>query len=188
MISKEVIRGCQQQKKEACGTLYNVTAPYVFAIIKNYIIDENYRKDVMQETYINVFLNIHQYKESLGQFKSWISKIAINQCLQFLRKKDKLTFNAPFEVIIDSIETLQPNQLNHLSKADFDAMLEKMPSGYRTVFLLSVIDDFDHKEISELLNISAETSRSQLSRAISWIKKNINFDITVKTYGLDYGK
>ena len=52
-------------------------------------------------------------------------------------------------------------------------MLSKMPAGYKTIFMLSVIDDYSHVEIAKLLDISPETSRSQLHRSMKWIKKNI---------------
>lgn len=62
--------------------------------------------------------------------------------------------------------------LDQLSKADIVLLLEDMPQGYKTIFLLHAIDDFSHKEIAELLEISPETSRSQYHRALKWIKKN----------------
>jgi len=49
-----------------------------------------------------------------------------------------------------------------------------MPSGYRTVFNLYVVDGYDHDEIRKMLNIKVETSRSQLMRARKWLQKNID--------------
>jgi len=49
-----------------------------------------------------------------------------------------------------------------------------MPDGYRIVFNMFLIEGFSHKEIAEHLEITEETSRSQLSRAKGWMRKKIN--------------
>ena len=59
-----------------------------------------------------------------------------------------------------------------------------MPKGYKLVFMLSVIDGYDHGEISETLQITKETSRSQLNRAKKWLKNQITKDHKYKAYGL----
>ncbi|MBK8886594.1 MAG: sigma-70 region 4 domain-containing protein [Saprospiraceae bacterium] len=76
------------------------------------------------------------------------------------------------------------DSLEKLSVNDLEKMLVNMPVGYKTIFLLSVIDEYSHKEIGELLGITPETSRSQLFRAIKWIKTNIFNDINKMRYGI----
>lgn len=49
--------------------------------------------------------------------------------------------------------------------------IEKLSPGYRTVFNLFVIEDYSHKEIAEILNISEGTSKSNLSKAKMNLKK-----------------
>lgn len=64
-------------------------------------------------------------------------------------------------------------QLTGLSKSEIEQLLSQMPEGYRQVFMLIAIDDYKHNEVAELLSITAETSRSQFSRARSWLKVNL---------------
>lgn len=52
--------------------------------------------------------------------------------------------------------------------------LKSMPSGYREIFMLVVIDEYSHKEVGEMLKISPETSRSQLHRAKKWLKEKLS--------------
>ena len=65
-----------------------------------------------------------------------------------------------------------------------DNILSEMPKGYKTIFLLIVIDNFSHEEVSEMLNISKETSRSQLSRAKKWLQKYFVSDNNIKVDGI----
>lgn len=83
------------------------------------------------------------------------------------------------DIEYDTLETLEK-----FTEKDLENMLADMPEGYKTIFLLSVIDEYSHKEISELLGITQETSRSQLFRAIKWIKTNILNTSNMIQYGL----
>ena len=65
----------------------------------------------------------------------------------------------------------EAHNLDHLSREEIENILIEMPLGYRQVFMLFIIDEYSHKEIGLLLNISPEASRSQLSRAKKWLRK-----------------
>ncbi|MBQ7517170.1 MAG: sigma-70 region 4 domain-containing protein, partial [Bacteroidales bacterium] len=53
------------------------------------------------------------------------------------------------------------------------ALLAQLPSGFRTVFNMYVVEGYSHKEIAEALDISEVTSRSQLARARVWLQEKI---------------
>jgi RNA polymerase sigma factor (sigma-70 family) len=185
MVDTFLIQQSISGNRASQGQLYNSTAPYVFAIIKNYIVDETMRKDLLQECFVKIFTHLNQFDTQRGLWKSWVSKITVNQCLQHLQKSNKLNLSFGLE-IVEPIQSWDPNLLDDLSTKDIEEMLQKMPLGYRTVFMLSVVEGYDHAEIADCLSISQETSRSQLSRSISWIRKNINFDLSKRKYGIEF--
>lgn len=182
MISSSIINSCIRNERRAQEQCYKTCAPYVYTIVKNYIADHNKRKDAMQEIFASIFLSLTSFDENKGSFKSWISQISINQCISILRKDNKLKLFVPLELTHENIES-RNHLLNSISKEEIETLLVKMPVGYRTVFLLSVIDGYNHKEISHILKITKETSRSQLSRSINWIKKNIKAETKKLIYG-----
>ncbi|MFK7935993.1 MAG: RNA polymerase sigma factor [Saprospiraceae bacterium] len=158
-------RAAQRQLYEAC-------APYVFTIVKNYIRDEHFRKDAMQEAFAHIFTSLKNYDANKGNFKNWIARITVNRCAVLLKRT--INFNLrPEEEGGDIASENVFAYLDQLTKRDIEQMLQKMPAGYRTIFLMSVMDGYSHKEIGMMLNIAPETSRSQLLRATKWIKKNI---------------
>lgn len=183
MIDQNTIKKCIKGDQQAYSLLYKSCAPYVFSIVKNYFTPDDDRKDAMQEVFAQIFLSLQNFDPERGSFKSWMSKISVYQCIAILRKKDKIQIQYSMEVV-DEENYDYIDSLEKLSVQDLEKMLIKMPSGYRAIFLLSVIDEYSHKEISELLGISAETSRSQLFRAIKWIKSNIFNDINKLQYGI----
>ena len=182
MIGAHLIKSCIKGERNAQKELYTTCAPYVYAVIKSYISDQEERKDLMQESFTSIFKNLHSYNADRGKFKSWISQIATFKCIDQLKKNNQITFISEL-AIIEPIDETQIEKLDQLQLQEIESLLEQMPQGYRTIFMLNVIDDYSHVEISQMLGISPETSRSQLSRAITWIKKNISPSLTSLSYG-----
>ena len=65
-------------------------------------------------------------------------------------------------------------RLSELTADEVEGFIAHMPDGYKQVFMLVILDEFSHKEVSELMGISVQTSRSQLSRAKNWLRKNLD--------------
>jgi RNA polymerase sigma factor (sigma-70 family) len=186
VVSNDVIRECIRGDRKAYSLLYKESIPYVYTIVKNYIRDEEDRRDVIQEIFAGVYTSLHRYDSSKAGFKTWISRVTINQCINFLRQTKNLSNLYSIETYIETQgDNAAHSLLNQLSKKDLENMLSHMPIGYKTVFLLSVLDEYDHKEIASMLNITAETSRSQLFRAIQWIKKNVFINLKDHHYGIE---
>lgn len=88
------------------------------------------------------------------------------------RKKKHETKIIPLDNALD-LESDFETRINEISKEEMKLLLHQMPDGYRQIFMMVIVDEYSHKEVSEILEISIDTSRSQLSRAKRWIKKNI---------------
>ncbi len=182
MVTTQIIQGCKQREQSAFEQCYKACAPYVYTIIKNYVSNTTLQQDIMQEVFVSAFKSIASYDDSKGKFKSWISQITVNKCIDVLRSEKKLNLFVPLE----NHHELQDEEEHVLDKLDPEALktlLVDMPSGYKTVFLMNIIDGYSHKEISEQLDITPETSRSQLFRAIKWIQKHLLIDTKQLIYG-----
>ncbi len=172
MVDIQLINKCRSGKRTAFKHMYESCAPYIYTVVKRYIYEVEDHKDVMQESFAKIFLYLKNYDPARGEFKAWIRKITINECFKLLKQKKKVShLNVKF-IQEDLEEPYFPNY-EALTKEDVDNYLEKMPERYKMVFMLSVIDGYSHKEIGKLLHINETTSRSQLSRAKSWIKKEL---------------
>lgn len=135
-----------------------------------YAKDKSTAQDYLQEAFINVFKNLHQFDKTKGVFESWAKRIAINICLMDLRKKSL------YSVGIAEAEYIESNTvdvLSQLSLQDMLAIIKQLPQGYKTVFNMYVIDGFSHKEIAAELGITISTSKSQLRKAKNLLQKKI---------------
>lgn len=182
MTDQQTIKGCKKGIERSHAQFYKDCAPYVYSLTKRYIVDVDFRKDIMQDIFAKVFLNIKSFDERKGTLNNWIRKITVNECLQHLRTS-RLLFVA--EGIGDSMQAVDDAPLpTDLTREDVDMILGRMPIGYKLVFMLSIIDGYTHKEISEQLKITQQTSRSQLTRAKKWIQRFLNNQHKSDLYGL----
>ncbi|MDH3651751.1 MAG: sigma-70 family RNA polymerase sigma factor [Saprospiraceae bacterium] len=161
MTEKEIIKGCRARKRKAQKILYNQYAPVLFGICRRYVRQVEDAEDVLLETFYKIFSNISQFGHK-GSFEGWMKRIAINESLMFLRRQRNLKMHVE---INDSIMQENPSIEEALFEQDILDLLDDLPTGYRTVFNLYVIEGYKHREIADQLGISINTSKSQLIQA-----------------------
>ena len=129
-----------------------------------YIADEEDVKDVIQNTLVHIFSHITDFKyRGNGSLEAWVVRIAVNESLKFLRTKDQHELLQPDYDIVDesdddlSISDIPPDIIRQ--------MLNRLPTGYRTVLNLYVFEGKSHKEIATLLGIKKDSSASQFHKA-----------------------
>jgi RNA polymerase sigma-70 factor (ECF subfamily) len=106
-----------------------------------------------------------------GSFEGWIKRIFINKLLETLKKKKKdVFFLDVFETEVIEEEELELVPIEQEKLLEY---IQELPDQYRMVFNLFIFEKMKHKEISKLLEISEGTSKSNLNRAKSILKKKI---------------
>jgi RNA polymerase sigma factor (sigma-70 family) len=166
----DIIELCRQQDSKAQKLLYDRYAPKMFGVCRRYVLSREDAEDVLVEGMFKVFDNIHTY-QGAGSFEGWIRRILVNEALMFLRKKRLLTVDTD-AADLNTIELSHPLSIEHeLAAQDILKLLEKLPTGYRTIFNLYVIEGYKHIEIADMLGISINTSKSQLILAKEKLRK-----------------
>jgi RNA polymerase sigma factor (sigma-70 family) len=173
MIDPSVLVSVRKGDTAAFKQLYQSCIGYVYSITKRYVANQSDHPDVIQEIFARVFLSIETFDAARGDFKIWLRRVTINQCMQHYRQGKSPRLHVPLEVV-SSHSSDAEEQFSQLTQEEIIAYLQNMPEGYRQIFMLVIMDGYSHKEVAELLEISAETSRSQLSRAKKWLKANLS--------------
>lgn len=164
MELKLLIKKCLQNDRKAQFELFDQYVKQISLICERYGPDLPTAKDNVQKTFIKIFKNLASFNGDKGNFGAWIKRIAINECLMTYRKNKRLVFLENEDL---------PNTLNVYlpdfgSNIDFELLLKEIgtiPLGYRTIFMLSVVEGYSHREISAQLGITESTSRTQLFKA-----------------------
>ena len=168
---EKIIKQCQKQNRSAQKEIYTLFSPTLFSICLRY--ENNYEdaQDIFQEGFITIYNKIEQYKFE-GSFEGWLKRIMVNQALTKLRTKNYLQTDK-LEEITDLVEE-ENDFAFEIAYDDLLALVQELSQQYRQVFNLYVFEEYSHQEIAELLNISVNTSKSNLSRARNILKEKIN--------------
>jgi len=164
----ELIKGCLRRDHTAQELLYNTYASRMYGLCHRYVKDSMGAEDVLITAFTKVFDKIQQFK-SEGSFEGWIRRIVVNEALTYLRRNRSMYLETELEKA--DREPDYGTIGDHLEAEDLIRMIQELPTGYRVVFNLYAIDGYSHKEIADQLGISENTSKSQLSRARTYLQK-----------------
>ena len=135
--------------------------------------DEDTVDDLVQESFIRVYYSLEKLKDA-SKFGEWVVAITKNVSLRYLERKRKIQV-LPFSEIGDGFDVESSyTSDSKLEEKELFELIDKLPSGYRNVFRMAVIDGFSHKEIAEKLGIEPHSSSSQLTRAKVLLRNMIN--------------
>lgn len=174
MDYQKLVKDCLKGKPEAQQQLYNDFAEYMLGVCYRYTKSMPDAEDAMQEGFVKVFTNLHQYKQQ-GELGAWIRRIMVNTTINYMKKQSRYQADLSFgDINLHPVSGDDPQvQMNAKELAD---LIRQLPVGYQTIFNLHAVEGYSHVEIGKILGIQEGTSRSQYARArallITWIKKN----------------
>ena len=151
--------------------LYRHFAPRMYGICLRFAGNPMDADDILQEGFLKIFTKIKDFRNE-GFLEGWIKRTFINTAINFYRRNSRNQRNGD----LDGIEVSDENNeiiYDRLSREELLNLLQELPVGYRTVFNLNILEGYTHKEIGEMLGISDNTSKSQLTRARSILQKRI---------------
>ena len=153
--------------------LYRLHSPRVYALCLRMVRDMTEAEDLTQEAFLLLFRKIHTFRGE-SAFSTWLHRISVNVVLMHLRKK-----SPPF-VSIEAApdpddETAPPSSVElgvrdlslegSIDRINLERCIERLPSGFRKIFILHDIQGYRHGEIAKLLGRSVGVSKSQLHKA-----------------------
>ena len=130
-------------------------------------------QDTLQDSFIVIFKDIKKFKHK-GSFEGWAKRVTVNVALQKFRKKSILKFDKIEENQLTEEEITVDVDEENISLSFLLSLINELPPKYQLVFNLYVLDGYSHQEISEVLNISTGTSKSNLFRARKLLQNKIN--------------
>jgi RNA polymerase sigma factor (sigma-70 family) len=170
-----IIEGCIAGKRNEQCLLYKKFAPVMMGVCLRYSQNREEAEDILQEGFLKVFQNINTFRKE-GSLEGWIKRIMINHALNQFRKNRRNPFLEDIEEIneteiLDHDETSR--SVDPVPEATLISLIQSLPQGYRVVFNLYVMEENSHKEIAEVLNISENTSKTQLMKARRLLRKKL---------------
>jgi RNA polymerase sigma factor (sigma-70 family) len=174
-IEESILKGCKEGKRSAQKQLYDQYVSVMFSVCLRYARSQDEAEDLLQEGFLKVYQNINSFRQQ-GSLEGWIRRIMVNHALNHYKKNRKAVF---FEDVdeINELEILDQEEENNIPDPIPPEILlefiQSLPEGYRMVFNLYVFEDYGHKEIAATLNISENTSKTQLMKARRHLQKRV---------------
>ncbi len=168
-----LIRDCIAKSPSAQKRLYDIYAPAAYGVIKRYLYNDEFAaQEVLNDSFYKILTKLDQYTFQ-GVFEGWIRRIVVNTVTDHLRKniKESKTNKEVQEddafINSDSVEKISHKELLNI--------IQTIPDAQRVVFNLYVFENYSHKEIATLLNLTESNSRWYLNDARRRLKEKINF-------------
>jgi len=167
---EQLIEQCKKNDVKAQGQIYKLFASKLFSICLKYSGNYAEAEDNLQDAFVTIFNKISQFNNT-GSFEGWMKRITVNTALQRYRSVGVFDLVNEHQIEDESIEIDEDTiSIDFLLK-----IIQELPNRYRMVFNLYVLDDYSHKDIAEMLNISTGTSKSNLARARMILKEKIEY-------------
>ncbi len=121
-------------------------------------------EDVLQEAFLDAFRKIHTFKGD-ATFGAWLKRIVVNRSINHIKKRKLEMVDVAEMDFEDPSGDSRDEPALHLEVSKVHEAIQLLPDGFRTVLTLYLLEGYDHREISEILDISESTSKSQYNRA-----------------------
>ena len=174
-----ILKGCKSQQRASQYKLHALLYNYAMTVARRYVGTNDAAEEVVNDAFFKVFTKIDQFVprdgDIMATFRGWLRRIVINTAIDRCRS---VIHNTHTEDLGQAHDVSLDNGL--LERLTFDqimALLDKLPTAYRTVFSLYVADGYSHEEIADMLGISIGTSKSNLSRARQHVRKLLSTEI-----------
>lgn len=160
MTEKELVDGCIREDRKCQRFLWDKYAPKLLSLSIRYCRSREDAEDVLMESYVKIFDKMQDFRFQ-SSLETWMRRIVVNTSINKLRAT-KITDTIDSE--LNDIG-FTDNAFDNLNAQQLLALLDSLPTGYKTVFNMFAIEGYSHKEIADELGIDEGTSRSQLAKA-----------------------
>lgn len=171
---KEIIKRCIADDRTAQEQLFKHFYGKMMGVCLRYTKDRDRAQEVVQESFIKIFDKLDEF-DFKGSFEGWVRRIMVNASIDAIRKRNRQPFSTDEEYVFNDSYSVQEHDLDDdITKIKAEYALEaiqQLSPAYQTVFNLYVIENYSHKEIAQILDISEGTSKSNLAKAKQNLRK-----------------
>ncbi len=165
-----IIQNCLKGRQDAQKMLYKAFYGLGMGICLRYSTAQEEAQEILNDSFLKVFSHLEVF-DTEKAFKQWFSRIVVNTCIDFFRKRKKYATTDDISFAEEQTENM--NALDMISEQEILKMVQELPDSYKMVFNLFIIEGYKHEEIAEMLGIQVGTSKSNLAKARKWLQDRI---------------
>ena len=160
-----LVERCRSGDAKAYRKLYDLYARAMFNTALRILNNRTDAEDVLQEAFTEAFTHLNAFGERAA-FGTWLRRITVNRSINLLRK-NRLPTTGLDDEVADATQEDTPidDSVMRYRMKEIRKAIQELPDGYRTVICLHLLEGYDHEEISQIMQVSQVTVRTQYSRA-----------------------
>ena len=178
----EVIKRILAGEKELYEILVRRNNQKLYRIIRSYLKEESEIEDAMQNTYVNAYIKLYQFKLE-ASFSTWLIRIGINESLARLKQKGKVyhlneqsnSLKSPTVLEIPDNKQLNPHDkmMQKEAKQILENAIDSLDIKYKSVYIMREIEEMSIKEISVALDLTISNVKVRLHRSKDMLKDKL---------------
>jgi RNA polymerase sigma-70 factor (ECF subfamily) len=169
-VHHDLIKDCRKGNQKSQMQIYKLYYKAMFNTSFRITGNATDAEDIMQESFIDAFQKLDQYLED-GSFGGWLKRIVINNSLDFVKKQKPPIESIDHLTIVEDADFEETTNYEAFRFNDIREAMEMLKDEYRIILSLYLFEGYDHEEISEILGISYNLSRTRYSRAKSQLQE-----------------
>jgi len=169
----DLIAACLQGDPRAQRQLYNQFAGLMLTVCRRYLKRQEDAEEALLLGFAKVFRALPTFRQE-GSFEGWMRRIMVNEALMELRRREPMHLSFEDFAQPENLASTPATADTQLQADELLALLQELPTGYRTVFNLYALEGYSHPEIAEALGITEGTSKSQLSKARALLQRRLS--------------
>jgi RNA polymerase sigma-70 factor (ECF subfamily) len=146
---------------QAYERLYRAHLSRVFSLVRR-MAGPDEADELTQDVFVRAWQKLHLFRGD-SAFSTWLHRVAVNVVLEWMRSRRHEKFRHQDPEAVFQVTAGRP--VSPDAKIDFEEALHRLPEGAREIFVLHDVEGYKHAEIGDLLGISPGTSKAQLHRA-----------------------
>ncbi|MEB2773730.1 RNA polymerase sigma factor [Algoriphagus sp. D3-2-R+10] len=171
ILDKKIWQGLVGKNRKDQEVLYRLYYSYGMSICLRYTSNREGAKEILHDGYMVLFADPKKFDPD-QPFKPWFRKVLVNLCINYFKKHQRKAHETGLEVTPES-KDFQPSALDVMQYDELVRLIQRLPTAYRNVFNLYILDGYTHEEIAKMLDISIGTSKSNLSRAREKLREQL---------------
>lgn len=168
----QILEGCLKHDKRSQKLLFEKYSGMLMGICIRYATDVPEAEDILQESLLKVYLNIGDYSGE-GSFIGWMRRIVINTAITHYHRNLKHKHYVEIEEVFTGETGDESIPDTQYTAEELQRVMDLLPPGYKMIFNLYAIEGYKHREIADMLDIDVNTSKSQYSRARSFLRNKL---------------
>ena len=182
----ELTQAAANGNMTAFEEVYNRHHRRVYSICLRMLQNATEAEDLTQDVFIQLHRKIGSFRGD-SAFTTWLHRLTVNQVLMHFRKR-----NVKFEKTTEEGETPvqvvggteNPRKMPVVDKIAIEDAIDKLPNGYKNVFVLHDVEGYEHEEVARILGCSVGTSKSQLHKARLKLRKLLQKKAPPRLFGI----